>query len=165
MSVLVLLLVLLLPQLALAQSTGNSFPTPNGQIAPGSALLVPTGPITSGQPVVSPPSIANPLAVTCTTCSPSAPSGASSNPVNGTISVTSTFQSLLAQNSSRKGCTFQNQGSHTMYFSIAVSPTMANSVQLPAFGIFYCSGPSNIVITDAIQITGTSGDAFAGEWQ
>lgn len=159
------LLGFLLTTTAFAQSTGNSFPTPNGQIAPGSAILVPTGPISSGQPIVGPPGLNNGLPVICTNCSPSAPTGASSNPVNGTISVTNTFQSLIGQNNSRKGCVFQNQGTHTMYFSVATVPTLANSLQVPAGAFYYCSGPSTIVILDAIQVTGTSGDAFAGEWQ
>jgi hypothetical protein len=150
---------------ALAQSTGNSFPTPNGQIAPGNAILVPCGSIVNGQPTVCPPSATLGLPVICTNCSPSAPVGASSNPLNGTISVTNTFQSLITQNTNRRACTFQNQGTHTMYFSIAASPTLANSLQVPPQWFFYCTGLNNVTITDAIQITGTAGDAYAGEWQ
>lgn len=150
---------------AFAQGTGNSFPTPNGQITNGTAILVPTGPITNGQPVMGPPGPANGLPVLCTNCSPSAPIGAASNPVNGTIAVTNTFQSLIGLNAGRKGCIFQNQGTHTMYFSVAGSPTLANSLQVAPGGFFVCSGNSNVVVTDAVQITGTSGDAFAGNWQ
>lgn len=157
--------VLLWTAAAHAQSTGASFPTPNGQIVNGTAVLVPTGPITNGQPVMGPPGTANGLAVLCTNCSPSAPIGASSNPTNGTVAVTNTFQTLVAQNSSRKGCIFQNQGTHTMYFSLQSVPTLAGSVQVPPTFFFYCSGPSNVVVTDTISITGTSGDAFAGNWQ
>lgn len=151
---------------ARAQSTGAVFPTPSGQFVPGSAILVPSGPIVNGQPSYSPPGQANPLAVTCTTCSPSAPVGASSNPVNGTIAVTNTFQLLIAQNASRRGCEFQNQGTHTMYFSVAASPTLANSAQVAAGAWFYCSvGSSNIVKTDQVEVAGTAGDAFSGDWQ
>ncbi len=149
---------------SLAQ-TGASFTTPNGQTAAGVMVLVPCGPVTNGQPSACPNSVGIPGYVNCTNCSPSAPTGASSNPVNGTITVTNTFQSLITMNASRKGCTFQNQGTHTMYISAAVSPSLANSFQVPGGGYFYCSGPSNIVVTDALQITGTSGDAFAGAWQ
>jgi len=160
------LLACALGHAALAQGTGNQFPTPSsGVTAPGVAILVPSGPIVNGQPSVSPPGTANPLTVTCANCSPSAPIGASSTPVNGTIAVTNTFQTLIAQNSSRKGCTFQNQGTHAMYVSISATPTLANSLQWPPGGTLYCSGASNIVITDGIQITGTSGDAYAGNWQ
>lgn len=150
---------------ALAQSTGNSFPTPNGQITGGTAILLPTGPITNGQPVMGPPGPQNGLYTICTNCSPSAPIGASSNPTNGTITTTNTFQSLVAQNSNRKGCVFQNQGTHTMYFSLQSSPTLAGSLQVPPSYFFYCSGPSNIVVTDQIWITGTTADAFSGNWQ
>jgi hypothetical protein len=149
---------------AWAQGTGAAFPTPSGQLAPGAAVLVPTGPIVNGQPVVAPPTAINGVPVTCTNCSPSAPTGASSNPSNGTIAVTNTFQSLIAQNSTRKACSYQNQGTHTMYFSVAVSPTLANSFQVPAQWTFNCTN-ANVVITDAISITGTSGDAFSGSWQ
>jgi hypothetical protein len=150
---------------AWSQGTGNSFPTPNGQIAPGTMLLVPSGPISSGQPVAAPPGVLDPLPVLVTNPSSGAATGASSNPVNGTIAVTNTFQSLITMNASRKACSFQNQGTHNMYFSVASSPTLANSYQVTPFTIFYCSGPGNITITDAIQITGTAGDAFAGGWQ
>jgi hypothetical protein len=153
------------PSPAFGQSTGNIFPTPNGQTAQGSAVLVPCGSIVNGQPVMCPPGVTNGLPVICTNCSPSAPTGASSNPVNGTIATTYTFQSLITQNAARKGCTFQNQGTHTMFFSISLTPTLANSIQVPAGAFYYCSGPSQIVITDTIQITGSSGDTFAGEWQ
>lgn len=104
------LAMLALASTAHAQATGNSFPTPNGQPTPGMAILVPAGPITNGQPVMAPPSAINGLPVICTNCSPSAPTGASSNPVNGTITTGtgSTFQPLLAQLSSRKACSFTN---------------------------------------------------------
>lgn len=151
---------------ALAQSTGNSFPTPNGQVTSGAALLVPCGPVTNGQPSMCPPGPLTPLPTQCTNCSPSAPISASSIPVNGTIAVTNTFQSLLAQNSNRKGCIVQNQGTHTMFISIASSPTLSNALQVPAGAFFYCSsGSTNIVISDQVWITGTAGDAFAGESQ
>lgn len=150
---------------AQAQGTGGIFPTPGNQNVPGTAVLVPCGTIVNGQPSMCPPGLSNGMAVVCTNCSPSAPVGATSNPINGTIAVTNTFQSLVTVNPSRRGCTFQNQGTHTMYFSVAGSPTLANALQVVPGGYYYCSGPSNIVVTDPIQITGTAGDAFAGEWQ
>jgi hypothetical protein len=156
---------LLLPVSAFAQATGNAFPTPNGQVAPGYMILVPAGPIVNGQPVAAPPSSVNGLPVDCVTCSPSAPIGASSNPVNGTIAVTNTFQTLISFNAGRKSCTFQNQGTHTMYFSVASSPTLANSIQVQPGGLYQCASASNVVITDLVYVTGTAGDAFAGEWQ
>lgn len=166
MRILCLLVFLaLLPLSAFAQNTGNVFPTPNGQIAPGAAVLVPCGSIVNGQPVYCPPGPANGLAVNCTNCSPTAPTGLASNPVSGTIAVTNTFQTLIASNAARRACVFQNNGTHNMYFSIAPSPSLTNSLIVVPGAFYYCSGPANITITDTISITGTSGDAFAGEWQ
>jgi hypothetical protein len=150
---------------ALAQSTGGSFPTPSGQVVPGTAMLVPCGSIVNGQPVMCPPGQTNGMQVVCTNCSPSAPVGASSNPTNGTITATNVFQTLLASNPSRKGCIFQNQGSHVMYISLSGTPTIANSLQLQSGDKFYCTGRSNVTITDTLSITGTINDAFAGAWQ
>lgn len=147
---------------AFAQAT---YGTQNGQNVGASAILVPCGSIVNGQPLMCPPGVANALPINCTNCSPSAPVGASSTPVSGTIAVTDTFQSLIVSNPTRKGCTFQNNGTHNMYFSVQSSPTKPGSLIVGPGGIFYCSGPSNIVLTDAIQITGTAGDAFAGNWQ
>lgn len=162
---LLLLLLLAAPVAVLAQGTGTSFPTPNGQIAPGSALLVPTGPQTNGQPVMGPPTLVNPLPTTCVNCiSATGVIPAASNPTSLTVSVTNTFQQLLAANSARKGCVFQNQSTHTEYFSISVSPTLVNSLQVLPGAYFMC-GNSNVVITDAIQVTGTAGDTIVGQWQ
>ena len=105
------------------------------------------------------------MQVVCTNCSPSAPVGAPSNPTNGTITATNVFQTLLASNPSRKGCIFQNQGSHVMYISLSGTPTIANSLQLQSGDKFYCTGRSNVTITDTLSITGTINDAFAGAWQ
>ena len=80
-------------------------------------------------------------------------------------------QQQSAQNAARKGCEYQNQGANVMYFSVAGTPTTANSIKVyPATatntGMFYCSQlGSSITMTDAISISGTSGDAFAGQWQ
>jgi hypothetical protein len=129
------------------------------------AILVPCGSIVNGQPVVCPPGQANGLQVNCTNCSPSAPIGAPSNPVNGTIGATNAFQLMIAQNASRRGCSFQNQGTHNMYVSLASTPTLANSwIWFPGEKM-YCAGASNVVVTDTLQVTGTAGDAFAGAWQ
>jgi hypothetical protein len=150
---------------ALAQSTGTSFPTPNGQVAGSAAILVPCGSILNGQPVMCPPGQANGLQVVCTNCSPSAPVGASSNLVSGTIGSTNTFQTLLASNPSRRACMFQNQGTHIMYFSLATPPTLGTSFQLQSGDKFYCTGRSNVSVTDTLSVTGTANDAFVGAWQ
>lgn len=87
---------------------------------------------------------------------------------NGTIAVTSTFQNVLsAQNGGRTGCTFQNQGTNTMYvFAGAIgSATIAKSLQITPGQIFMCgligsNSAANAVIQDAVNITGTAADAF-----
>lgn len=157
-------LMLLVAGAAMAQGSGNSFPTPNGQPTGGTAILVPCGSIVNGQPVMCPPGTANPVPVICANCSSSAPIGAATNTVNGTIAVTDAFQTIVAQNAARKGCNFQNQGTHIQYYSVASSPTKANSWQVQPGGSFRCAD-ATIVVTDAIKVTGTAADAFAGGWQ
>jgi len=78
---------------------------------------------------------------------------------NSTITVTNTFQTLLADNSDRKGCLLQNQGSHVMYVGVNGSPTTSNSFIVQAGQTFSCLAPG-IRVTQLLQITGTSGDAF-----
>jgi hypothetical protein len=152
--------------IAQAQSTGNSFMTPAGQVTGGSMMLVPCGPTANGQPTACPPGPANGVPVLCTNCSPSAPTGAPTNSVNGTIAVTDAFQSLLALNPARKGCQFQNQGTRVQYYTTAPSPTEAAAFQVPPGALYNCVSPgSNVVSTDQVWVTGTSGDAFAGSWQ
>lgn len=157
---------LALAPLARAQSTGAQFPTPSGQFVPGSAVLVPSGPIVNGQPSYSPPGPTDPLAVQCQNCQVSGPIGASSNPVSGTIAATGTFQVLLTQNAARKGCHIQNQGAHIEYFSDQASPTEGGSVQVLPGNFYDCAATTTgVVRTDTIQVAGTAGDAFAGDWQ
>lgn len=87
---------------------------------------------------------------------------------NGTIATTNTFQNALpSANGGRYGCTIQNQGTHTMYVfaGAAGNATLAKSLQLSPNQTFNCgmygaNWPSASVIQDAIQITGTSGDAY-----
>lgn len=148
---------------AQAQSSGNEFPTPNGSLTPGGALLLPCGSIVNGQPVYCPPGPQNPLPVTVENLtSPTGVVEASSTPVNGTIATTDTFQSLLAQNAARKSCAIQNQGANMQYISAAVSPSLANSFQLAPGKTFNCASPGGVTITDALEITGTAGDAYSG---
>ena len=86
--------------------------------------------------------------------------------LSGTISVTNTFQSIQATTSYRRSCTIQNLGSNMMYvFAGAIaSATTSNSALLSAGQSYYCS-INNIVLTDQISITGTSGDAYLANFQ
>jgi len=143
---------------------------------------VPSGPTTDGQILigdsgtgnwhkstltVTPPlTITNaPGSITLAGGGGGGPVDASSNVFSGTITTTNTFQVLLAQNITRAGCTIQNRGANNIYISASSSPTLDNSLVVNPLGLYYCGGPGNVVITDALKITGTSGDAFAGAWQ
>lgn len=83
---------------------------------------------------------------------------------SGTISVTNTFQSIWAKNTStrgRAGCVIQNNGSNTMwvYFGDIANATKATSVVLAAGQNVSCIS-GGIVLEDQVSITGTSGDTF-----
>jgi hypothetical protein len=84
-----------------------------------------------------------------------------------TISVTNTYQALLAADSARKGCLFQNQGTHTMFIfpgTVAAANTAgvaagSGAMQIAANGTFNC-GMGNMLVSDQLVVTGTSGDGF-----
>lgn len=160
---LLLSLSLGLPAWAQAQFTTQS----SGQLVPGGMLMNPCGPITNGSPSACPNGPINPLYVNVTNAtSATGVIDANSNVVNGTLSVTNTFQSVLGANSVRKGCTLWNTGSHTEYVSVAASPTIANSAPVLPGNRWSCQVDyGGVVRTDAVQIAGTSGDTFAGDWQ
>lgn len=85
-----------------------------------------------------------------------------------TIAVTNTYQALLARDDGRKGCLFQNQGTHTMFIfpgTIAQGTTAGvnagtGAMQVTAGGTFSC-GLGNMLLTDQLVVTGTAGDGFA----
>lgn len=88
--------------------------------------------------------------------------------LSGTITVTNTFQTVQAQNQNRASCTIQNNGTHTMYvyFGSGVSATTASSANIAAGGSVNCMTPTgNLILTDQVSITGTSGDAFYANFQ
>ncbi len=161
------LLWLALAGVALAQGTGGVFPTPGNQNVTGVAALVPCGPIVNGQPSMCPPGLTNAVPVNVVNgMTAIGVIDSASNPVNGTIAVTNTFQTLLALNSVRKGCSFQNNGTHVMYVSVAASPTLANSEQVLPGNHWNCAvNGTPVVRVDLAQITGTATEAFAGDWQ
>lgn len=81
--------------------------------------------------------------------------------VSGTIAVTNTYQSVIARNTSRSGCTVQNTGTNTMYvfFGPLADATAAKSVKLAAGQAVSCNnGP--VTLTDEVSITGTATEAF-----
>lgn len=92
---------------------------------------------------------------------PTTVAGGSTTHVGSTIAVTNTFQAALAASSTRKGCMLQNNGSNTMYvfFGTISSATTSNSIKLAAGQTVSCNVPG-VVITDAVAVTGTMGDAY-----
>ena len=86
--------------------------------------------------------------------------------VSGTIAVTNTFQSIIARNTNRSGCTVQNTGTNTMYvfFGPLASASTAASVKLAAGQAVSCNnGP--VTLIDEVSITGTATEAFFGAHQ
>ena len=79
----------------------------------------------------------------------------------GTIATTNVFQQLQAQTTTRRGCTIQNLGSHTMlvFFGPSGNALVGSSYQIGTGQTIMCTA-GNIVLSDAIQITGTAGDKF-----
>lgn len=96
-----------------------------------------------------------------------APATSAGGNVSGTIASTGTFQKLWGATGGsgvpfRKGCTIQNNGTHSMNVSEGLGvagSTTGNSVVVPAGGTYYCQ-VGQIVLTGEIDITGTATDAF-----
>ena len=93
--------------------------------------------------------------------------------VSGTITVTNTFQSVLANSQTnnpgargRTSCTVQNNGTHTMFvfFGPIANATLTNSFQLAAGNAILCQ-VNGATLQDQVSITGTSGDAFVAAQQ
>lgn len=95
---------------------------------------------------------------------PSAVSTKGAN-ASGTITSTGVFQIVFKATGPtqyRKGCTIQNNGTHTMYVTEGLgtaSSTTSNSAQLAAGTSYNCQF-GGMVLSGEIDITGTIGDAF-----
>jgi len=89
---------------------------------------------------------------------------APSSDISGTVTLGGTYQTVLASNSSRKGCLIQNPTTATEVLSVKVG-TMAQPYTLAAGAAFSCNnGP--VVVTDTITLTAaTTSHAFAGTAQ
>lgn len=90
-----------------------------------------------------------------------APIGKTTTTVNSTISITNTFQAALAASATRAGCTLQNTGTHVqyIYFGTIGSATTSNAFQISAGQTISCT-VGLVVLTDAVNITGTAGDGY-----
>lgn len=95
------------------------------------------------------------------------PTGRTTGNASATIAVTNTFQEIWPIRTGRTDCSIQNNStSNVMYVFIGpiASATLAKSVKLAVGQGMICS-MNGIVPTDAVNITGTSGDAFyAATW-
>jgi hypothetical protein len=79
---------------------------------------------------------------------------------SSTIAVTDTFQQLWADQPTRVNCLVQNNGSATLWvFAGAGAASKARSVVLAPGQSWNCA-QSGTVVTSAVQVTGTAGDAF-----
>ncbi len=89
------------------------------------------------------------------------PSGKTTTTANSTIASTGVFQAALAASATRTGCTLQNTGSHVqyVYFGTIGSATTSNAFQVNAGQTISCTA-GVIVLTDAVNITGTTGDGY-----
>jgi hypothetical protein len=92
---------------------------------------------------------------------PTAVAGGTTTHVGSTIAATNTFQAALAASSTRKSCMLQNNGTNAMYvfFGTIGSATTSNAIKLAAGQTVSCNAPG-VVITDAVAVTGTMGDAY-----
>lgn len=93
-------------------------------------------------------------------------------PSGGTIAVTGTFQMVIPYFRQRRGGYFQNNGTQTMFVYLASNAqncnaaTEAHSIQLQAPTTTSQGGSislaySGIVVTDAVCVAGTGGDAYS----
>lgn len=81
---------------------------------------------------------------------------ATSTSVGGTTSATAnTYTSVLAANTSRKGCLIQNTSANVelAFLGAPGSATTATSISIPAGGTFNCASPGGLVISDQISLT------------
>lgn len=91
-----------------------------------------------------------------------APQSATTTMTAVTVTAANTFQTVLASNPSRRGCTIQYTGSTVGYvfFGSIGSALKTNSFQLQPGASLSCSTPS-VVLTDNVSVTSaTGGDTF-----
>lgn len=84
----------------------------------------------------------------------------SSVDASSTITSTGVYQSVFAHDNNRSGCAIQNNGTHNMSVKFAGGTAWT---LVPSQIISCISGPT--VLTDAVTITGTAGDAFTAAYQ
>lgn len=87
-------------------------------------------------------------------------------PATVTVASTNVFQQLLAS-SPRFNCTIQYTGSNTGYvfFGAIASAATPTSFQLSNRQSISCSNLDATVLTDAVNVSGTTGDTFLATQQ
>lgn len=80
---------------------------------------------------------------------------------SGTITATSTFQSVFAPNERRYGCALQNKSaSNDMYvFFGSATEVSLRSIKLAPGAVVLCAA-FGTVLTDEVSVMGTAGDTF-----
>lgn len=102
-----------------------------------------------------------------------APASTAGGNASSTITSTNTFQQVFAAagpsvsgagtTPGRKGCTIENNGTHNMWVTEALSvaaSTTALAVVLQPTQVYSCETVAGIALQGQINITGTSGDSF-----
>lgn len=142
-------------EIDLSSSLNRTISAPLGSVAPASGVAV----------TLDTTDAANLAAIATNSAAPPVPNPLTSTNGSTTITLGNTFQTLLAQNSGRKGCLIQNpaDATETLYVSVGIatgSATKAKSFQLSPGASFSCSS-GLIVVTDNIAVTAaTTSHAF-----
>jgi hypothetical protein len=93
------------------------------------------------------------------------PFGAFAVNTSGTVGNTASFQLILNQNTQRRGCEFQNQGTATMYVYFGNTANTATAIKVTSGNQLLC-GTNDIVMQDPIYLQGTnSTDAWQLTWE
>jgi hypothetical protein len=79
---------------------------------------------------------------------------------SGTIAAVSTFQTVFASNTTRKGCLIVNTSANVEFIGINTTPTPSatNSIPLAAGASFTCNSPG-VVMDDQISISSATADS------
>lgn len=103
-----------------------------------------------------------PVATTGSGTITTAPGPVTTTTTNSTVSVTNTFQAALAASGTRKACLLQNTGTHVeyVYYGTIGSATTSNAFQINPGQTISCATTNGLVLTDAVNITGTAGDGY-----
>ncbi|HEX3747580.1 MAG TPA: hypothetical protein VHW09_26780 [Bryobacteraceae bacterium] len=89
--------------------------------------------------------------------------------LSGTITTTGTFQQIQGQANGRQGCTITDNtvsDNQWVYFGTCANATQATAVPLYPGQSVNCNLPGgNLVLSDPVCITGTTGDTFFANFQ